>query len=117
MLGRSLVLLFLLLLLGCGPRLEIVYLDTPPPGPVATADHAGGAASTSALAPTKREPVLTGDRCQQVCTRIAWMGREAPDPRWIEDCAAGCRTHASEGQMRCFERVERLDDVKACAVE
>lgn len=97
--------------MGCGPRLEMIYLHDPPPGPgTPTAVPAAPSIETT---PSKGK--ISGDPCLQTCTRIAWMDKQAPNPAWITACAERCRVHSSEGQLECYQRVERLEDLKACS--
>lgn len=58
-------------------------------------------------------------RCARVCRRVliftapeeSLEGRHAG---WLDACRAACVSHASEGQLRCLERVRVGADVRAC---
>lgn len=59
-------------------------------------------------------------RCPEVCQHIREV--TAPDAplaraeRWFERCVAACEEHASQGQLDCYERVNRPADLEACVV-
>ena len=59
--------------------------------------------------------------CSSVCYRLVAAVRRdvmTPPPEGYESrCLALCTEHASDAQLDCFKRVERLDDIWACAVD
>jgi hypothetical protein len=93
----------------CGPRREYIYLDaapgSPPPGAV-----------TPPTSQTTTENPTGGDRCGRVCLRIGNVGGELINAPWFQACVRSCHEHASEGQLECYERVERSEDLEACTV-
>ncbi len=107
-----------------------------PPGPLpgsalpseSGAGDAGGAIPRGPLAlpPTEEE---LGEarrwargrqaRCARVCRRVLILTapEESLDGRyasWLDDCRRACVAEASEGQLRCLERVRVAGDVVAC---
>lgn len=65
------------------------------------------------------EPVSDA-RCAKVCRHIFDVSTgELPDEAaapWIADCTARCVEHASDGQLACYERVVRADELSVCSV-
>ena len=75
---------------------------------------------SSLLEPEEVDVKASRATCSSVCYRLitAVQGEVlTPPPEGYESrCLALCAEHASDAQLDCFERVERLDDIWACAV-
>ncbi len=64
------------------------------------------------------------ERCGQTCRHIlsvtaGEVGTEAAalgDEPWLETCVEQCARHASLGQVECYERVTRPEELEACTV-
>lgn len=59
-------------------------------------------------------------RCQAVCRHIFDVSTgELPDDAaapWMTDCTTRCVEQASDGQLACYERVVRPDELSVCSV-
>ncbi len=62
------------------------------------------------------------ERCGQTCRHILSVtggeAAEAPpeDAAWLQACEQQCAQHASLGQVECYERVTRPEELEACTV-
>lgn len=111
---KWLIILVLVCCASCGPRREYVYLNEAPWKPPATTDPS---ATPPAPGPSQMPAPPSGDRCERVCYHVGTLGGALVNDVWFQDCVASCHKHASDGQLSCYERVERLEDLEACTVK
>ena len=111
--GKWLLLLTLVgCLASCGPRREYIYVNETP-GTVVPA----AVVSNPAPSPEPVDPAASSkDRCERVCFRIGSLSGGLINQPWLLTCVRSCHEHASEGQLACYERVERVADLEACTV-
>jgi len=54
--------------------------------------------------------------CRRTCRRIGALYTRADIPAsWLEQCQRACVAHAGSGQLDCFDRARRVEDLRACA--
>ncbi|MEZ4264825.1 MAG: hypothetical protein R3F39_00485 [Myxococcota bacterium] len=117
---RTLVVVVLCALSGvaCAPR-AVVKPTAPPPvteRQPAVVDEEDG----EPVAPDAPAGAVSEARCVQACRHIfdvstGELPGDAAAP-WMADCTARCVEHASDGQLACYERVVRPDELSVCSV-
>ncbi len=104
---------------ACAPRADVAPTKAPRAvehQPEIAPGDDDGEPEASDTAP---EPVSDA-RCAKVCSHIFEVSTgEPPDDAaapWMADCTARCVEHASGGQLACYERVVRPDELSVCSV-
>jgi hypothetical protein len=71
-------------------------------------------------APDAPEGAVTEARCAAACAHIFEVRTgavaEARDADWLSDCVSRCQEFASDGQLACYERVTRAEELDVCSV-
>ena len=86
---------------GCGFQANISGTDVAPANTILSVEVA---------------PEDHPSHCRRTCRRIGaiHVGADIPAP-WLEQCQRACVAHGGRGQLDCFDRARRVEDLRACA--
>ncbi|MCB9729095.1 MAG: hypothetical protein H6746_11525 [Deltaproteobacteria bacterium] len=110
-------------LLACAPRAAVT--PTPPPSAEQEGDTGEAEAPAEEEDPgedSEQAPAVavSEPRCAAVCAHIHEVSTGAPPDAaaaaWMAECTRRCLDYASDGQLACYERVVRADELSVCSV-